>query len=121
MKTLLSLPPNVVEQFHAVSGKPSKDYFCTSDPVGHKLGSGGGTTWLLEAAQQADGDTDFSTWLAREKRILLHAGNSAADTQGCILLGSNTRVGRLTDSRQACEHVYHLLLATPGPHTLTIR
>lgn len=77
MKTLLSLPPNVVEQFHAVSGKPSQDYFCTSDPVGHKLGSGGGTTWLLEAAQQADGDTDFSTWLTREKRILLHAGGQS--------------------------------------------
>lgn len=55
------------------------------------------------------------------ERILIHAGNSPADTQGCILLGSNTQVGRLTDSRQACEHLYHLLFATPGPHTLTIR
>lgn len=55
------------------------------------------------------------------ERILLHAGNAPADTQGCILLGSNTTPGRLTASRQACEHLYHLLLTTPGPHTLTIR
>ena len=55
------------------------------------------------------------------ERILIHDGNTPSDTQGCILLGSNTTPGRLTDSRQACEHVYHLLLTTPGPHTLTIR
>ncbi len=33
--------------------------------------------------------------------ILIHAGNSAADTAGCILVGRNTAVGRLTDSRAA--------------------
>ena len=26
--------------------------FCTSDPIGSKLGSGGGTAWLLEACKQ---------------------------------------------------------------------
>lgn len=31
--------------------------------------------------------------------ILFHSGNSASDTKGCILLGRNTIVGRLTDSR----------------------
>ena len=48
MKKLLSLPPNLVGCFHEVTGLDPKEYFCTNDPVGHKLGSGGGTTWLLE-------------------------------------------------------------------------
>ncbi len=52
MKKLLSLPPNLVRAFHAVEGLPASDYFCTSDPVGHKLGSGGGTAWLLWQAWQ---------------------------------------------------------------------
>lgn len=77
MKKLLSLPPNVVDRFHNVSGLPADEYFCTSDPVDCKLGSGGGTTWLLEAAALAEGAEDFDRWLAREKRILLHAGGQS--------------------------------------------
>ena len=40
LKKLLSLPPNVVAQFHSVSGRSAEEYFCTSDPVDQKLGSG---------------------------------------------------------------------------------
>ena len=49
MKKLLSLPPNLVECFHDVAGVDRKEYFCTSDPVGARLGSGGGTNWLMES------------------------------------------------------------------------
>ena len=41
MKKLLSLPPNLVECFHEVERADRKEWFCTSDPIGHKLGSGG--------------------------------------------------------------------------------
>ena len=47
MKKLLSLPPNLVECFHDITHADRNEWFCTSDPIGHKLGSGGGTTWLL--------------------------------------------------------------------------
>ena len=79
MKKLLSLPPNLVGSFHEVTGLNRSDYFCTNDPVGHKLGSGGGTTWLLEACAQSEGvgEAAFDDWLAREKRILLHAGGQS--------------------------------------------
>lgn len=75
MNKLLSLPPNVVSSFHHISDLSREEYFCTSDPVGMKLGSGGGTTWLLE--QCAAGQGDFESWLGREKRILLHAGGQS--------------------------------------------
>ena len=77
MKKLLSLPPNVVDCFHTISELPTDEYFCTSDPVDCKLGSGGGTTWLLEEAALAEGAEDFDQWLSREKRILLHAGGQS--------------------------------------------
>lgn len=77
MKKLLSLPPNVVDKFHAVGHYAPEEYFCTSDPVGQKLGSGGGTTWLLEAAAEAENADNFSAWIGREKRILLHAGGQS--------------------------------------------
>ena len=86
LKKLLSLPPNVVAQFHNVSGRSAEEYFCTSDPVDQKLGSGGGTTWLLEAAHQAEAtkEMDFSTWLGQEKRILLHAGGQSRRLSPCF-------------------------------------
>ena len=49
MKKLLSLPPNLVGSFHEIANADPADWFCTSDPIGARLGSGGGTTWLLEA------------------------------------------------------------------------
>ena len=81
MKKLLSLPPNLVEVFHEVTGLSRGEYFCTCDPVGHRLGSGGGTAWLLQEAYRSQesgvGSQEFEAWLAKEKRILIHAGGQS--------------------------------------------
>ena len=81
MKKLLSLPPNLVGSFHNVTGLSQDEYFCTCDPVGHRLGSGGGTAWLLQEAYRSqaseDGSQEFEAWLAKEKRILIHAGGQS--------------------------------------------
>ena len=50
MKKLLSLPPNLVGCFHQITGYSRDEFFCTNDPIGSKLGSGGGTAWLLKQA-----------------------------------------------------------------------
>ena len=81
MKKLLSLPPNLVGCFHDITGYDRKEWFCSNDPIGKKLGSGGGTTWLLQQACKEDakagGDTDFDQWLASDKRLILHAGGQS--------------------------------------------
>ncbi len=78
MKKLLSLPPNLVECFHDIQGVSREEWFCTHDPIGQKLGSGGGTAWLLQACKDAEApEKDFSQWLGQEKRILLHAGGQS--------------------------------------------
>ena len=74
MKKLLSLPPNLVENFHEITGYKREEWFCTNDPVGKKLGSGGGTTWLLQQAYRESGEENFQEWLASDKRLILHAG-----------------------------------------------
>ena len=38
--------------------------------------------------------------------VLLHPGSSAEDTSGCLLVGKNTIVGRLTDSQKT----FHALM-----------
>ena len=85
MKKLLSLPPNLVTTddagqtvFHQITGLSPKEYFCTCDPEGHRVGSGGGSTWLLEQAWRAEaGTAPFDEWLSGEKRILIHAGGQS--------------------------------------------
>ena len=77
MKKLLSLPPNAVGQYLNIHHLSEEEYFCTSDPVGHKLGSGGGTTWLLEQAAAHEQASSFDAWLSQEKRILVHAGGQS--------------------------------------------
>ena len=77
MKKLLSLPPNLVGSFHDVTGLSRDEYFCTCDPIGHRLGSGGGTSWLLMEAMKDDNAEAFDQWLSKEKRILIHAGGQS--------------------------------------------
>ena len=68
MKKMLSLPPNLVDCFHEVTGLSPDEFFCTHDPIGHKLGSGGGTTWLLNQGHD---------WLKGDRCIILHAGGQS--------------------------------------------
>ena len=78
IKKLLSLPPNLVDSFHEVTGFSREEYFCTNDPIGHKLGSGGGTTWLLQQAWQHEDTTlTMDEWIASGRRIVLHTGGQS--------------------------------------------
>ena len=79
MKKLLSLPPNLVDAFHEVTELNREEYFATCDPIGHRLGSGGGTTWLLQQAwnEERKSKESFDSWLSQEKRILIHAGGQS--------------------------------------------
>lgn len=81
MKKLLSLPPNLVDCFHDITGYDRKEWFCSNDPVGKKLGSGGGTTWLLQQAYAADaaGKT-FDEWLSADRRLICMPADRA---DGC--------------------------------------
>lgn len=70
IQKLLSLPPNLTASFHDLTGAPRDTWFVTSDPAGIKLGSGGGTAWLMDRWRSAGGDTGASP----SRRIIMHAG-----------------------------------------------
>ncbi len=52
--------------------------------------------------------------------ILIHAGNTAADTSGCILVGKNTVVGQVTSSRDTFKELYKTLSLSEDDITITI-
>ena len=43
--------------------------------------------------------------------ILIHSGSSALDTLGCILVGKNTIVGKLTQSKDTFAKLYKQMKA----------
>lgn len=53
--------------------------------------------------------------------IRIHAGNTAQDTAGCILVGRNTAVGRLTRSRAALRTVIAAIKRAKDEVWLTVK
>jgi hypothetical protein len=43
--------------------------------------------------------------------VLIHIGNTADDTAGCILVGENKKVGKVINSTKAFEKLYKILLS----------
>lgn len=46
--------------------------------------------------------------------VLIHAGNMAKDTDGCILVGKNKKVGKVLESRATLKNLYQRLQAAKG-------
>ncbi|MBF9017758.1 MULTISPECIES: bifunctional fucokinase/fucose-1-phosphate guanylyltransferase [unclassified Oceanispirochaeta] len=78
MKYLVSLPESTSDHFHQLASLDKDQWFCTSDPNGGKVGSGGGTAWLLyDAWKKSSSELSFSQWISTEKRILIHGGGQS--------------------------------------------
>ena len=75
MKKLLSFPPNLVDTFKGLDPKyATGEWFCTCDPIGKKLGSGAGTTWLLDRWEESEEYTEADK---SRKKIIIHAGGQS--------------------------------------------
>ncbi|ORC83601.1 putative fucose kinase [Trypanosoma theileri] len=94
MRVLLSVPPSLPASHSSVERiltAQQHRVFFTSDPKGSRLGSGGGTTWLLEACYRSEqesstveiaaekecDDKKFMNWLSKEPRIIVHSGGQS--------------------------------------------
>lgn len=53
--------------------------------------------------------------------VLIHIGNTAADTDGCILVGKNTAVGKVLESTATFKALYAKLKAAKGDIYITIK
>lgn len=77
VQTLLSVPPALTPVFRELTGHRPEEVFATNDPPEGKLGSGGGTAYLLSEAWKQTGGGSFDAWRDAGERILLHAGGQS--------------------------------------------
>ena len=52
--------------------------------------------------------------------IRIHAGNTSADTEGCILLGENKQVGKVLNSRATIKKFYPIIKKACSNGNVTI-
>lgn len=52
--------------------------------------------------------------------VLIHVGNTARDTEGCLLVGKNTRVGKVLESRVTFVKLYERLKEAKDSIYMTI-
>ena len=52
--------------------------------------------------------------------VLIHIGNTAKDTDGCILVGRNTKVGKVLESRATFVKLYEMIRKAKGSIYITV-
>jgi galactokinase/mevalonate kinase-like predicted kinase len=111
MKHLISVPTNTIPHFHQISGLSPENWFVTSDPEGNRVGSGGGTAHLLTELFRREKEESFEEWLAKEKRVLIHAGGQSRRLPAYAPLGKSLLpmpVFRWSRGQQLNQRLIHL-------------
>ena len=52
--------------------------------------------------------------------VLIHIGNTAKDTEGCLLVGKNTKVGKVLESGVTFRALYEKLKNADGYIFITV-
>lgn len=52
--------------------------------------------------------------------VRIHSGNTAADTEGCIIVGKNDKVGWVSDSRNTMTKLMKILQGVEGKEKITL-
>jgi fucokinase / fucose-1-phosphate guanylyltransferase len=77
---LLSLPRTMAEQIQECEPATAARSFATYDPPNSRLGSGGGSAYVLHQASSAEqpaGCSDLDQWISEGRRIVVHGGGES--------------------------------------------
>ena len=132
IQTLVSVPPQFDAWLRSKTGRIQAPFggiadYTGSDPVGMRLGSGGGTVALLHAAwRETARGTPLAEWLRNGQRLILHAGGESrrlpayASVGKALLPVPFAPAGEPARFNQVLSHfqvpAYRQALQEAGPH-----
>lgn len=96
----------------------------TAIPTGRYKVSLDSTSWKFKPYKQYDFCGAKLPRLLNVKQyegVLIHIGNDATDTQGCILVGDNTAVGKVLNSTVTFKKLYEKLQTSTDGIYITIQ
>lgn len=98
-------PEDVIKRIkvHGETAIPTGTYRVDMDSVSPRFGS------VAFYKQVCGGKLPRLVGVKGFAGVLIHAGNTAQDTHGCILVGENKQVGTVLNSRDTFEHLYKLM------------
>ena len=98
-------PEDVIKRIkvHGETAIPTGTYRVDMDSVSPRFGS------VAFYKQVCGGKLPRLVGVKGFQGVLIHAGNTAQDTHGCILVGQNKQVGTVLNSRDTFEHLYKLM------------
>lgn len=111
MKHLISIPPNTIPFFHQIAGLPADSWFVSSDPKEKRVGSGGGTSYILTELFNTESGDSFEEWLPKEKRVIIHAGGQSRRLPAYAPIGKSLLpmpVFRWSRGQQLNQRLVHL-------------
>lgn len=98
-------PEDVIKRIkvHGETAIPTGTYRVDMDSVSPRFGS------VAFYKQVCGGKLPRLVGVKGFAGVLIHAGNTAQDTHGCILVGENKQIGTVLNSRDTFEHLYKLM------------
>lgn len=94
-----TIAPNGVGKIKGQTAIPYGGYEVTIDVVSPRFSKSA-------SYKRIDGKLPRLLEVPHFEGVLIHAGNTAEDTEGCILVGENTAKGRLTNSLNTFYKLY---------------
>lgn len=98
-------PEDVIKRIkvHGETAIPTGTYRVDMDSVSPRFGR---TPYYQKVC---DGKLPRLVGVKGFQGVLIHAGNTAQDTHGCILVGENKQVGTVLNSRATFEKLYKMM------------
>lgn len=98
-------PEDVIKRIkvHGETAIPTGTYRVDMDSVSPRFGS------VAFYKQVCGGKLPRLVGVKGFQGVLIHAGNTAADTHGCILVGENKEKGKVLNSRATFEKLYKMM------------
>ncbi len=120
IELILTLPACSVASLRE-DPSPVRGAFATSDPIGHQLGSGGGTVHALLEAWRNAGSPEWDRWIDSSRKLMIHGSGQSRRLPGYAVEGKSLLPLPIFQNATAQRHDQTLLDMQKGMYERIFR